>query len=361
MLELLAALVAIESPSADPASVARCGEEVAGAADRMLGCGPPERVVVDGTTHFRWQFGDVTRVALIGHLDTVWPAGTLARWPFTLDGDRATGPGAFDMKAGVVQALFALAALDDRDGVTLLLTADEELGSPTSRELIEATVAGARAALILEPGAGAGGALKTARKGVSNYEVVVHGRAAHAGLEPEKGLNASVELAHQVLALGGIARPEAGTTVTPTVLQGGTATNVVPARASVKVDVRALSIAEQTRVDGDIRALAPALAGARLEILGGPNRPPLEASASAALFAIAQECAAAVGVSALDGVEVGGGSDGNFTAALGVPTLDGLGAVGDGAHAEGEYVLVATMPGRAALLTALIRELLLRG
>ena len=193
---------------------------------------------------------------------------------------------------------------------------------------------------------------------MSNYELVADGRAAHAGLEPEKGLNATVEIAHQVLAFEAIARPTTGTTVTPTVMQGGTATNVVPAEARVKVDVRATSIAEQARVDTAIRALAPVVPGVGLEVLGGPNRPPLEASASAALFLRAQRCAAGLGLPALDGVEVGGGSDGNFTAAMGVPTLDGLGPVGDGAHAEGEYVLVDAMPQRAALLAALVRDLL---
>ncbi len=362
MLEVLAELVAIESPSADPDAVERCGDAVAAVAERLLGCGAPEKVVVDGTTHFRWRFGTgPTRVALVGHLDTVWPAGTLARWPFAIVDGRATGPGAFDMKAGIVQALFALSQLRDREGVTLLLTADEELGSTTSRELIEATVAGARAALILEPSAGEAGALKTARKGVSNYDLVAHGRAAHAGLEPEKGRNATVEIAHQVLALGAIARPDDGTTVTPTVLQSGTATNVVPAEARLKVDVRAASVAEQARVDAAVRALTPAVRGTRLEVLGGPNRPPLEAASSAELFAVAQKCAGALGLPPLEGIDVGGGSDGNFTAAVGVPTLDGLGPVGDGAHAEGEYVVLDAMPKRAALLTALVAELLLRG
>jgi glutamate carboxypeptidase len=358
MVALLEALVGIESPSADPAAVARCGEAVADAADRLLGCGAPERITVDGTTHFRWCFGETTKAVLVGHLDTVWPAGTLDRWPFTIEGDHATGPGAFDMKAGIVQALYALAELDDRDGVTLLLTADEEVGSPTSRQLIEDTVSGARAALILEPSAGPAGALKTARKGVSNYELVVHGRAAHAGLEPEKGRNATVEVAHQVLALGAVARPEAGTTVTPTVMHSGTVTNVVPAEARLMVDVRATSVAEQERVDGAMHALTAAVPGTVIDVLGGPNRPPLEPTASADLLALAQQCAADLGQPAVTGIEVGGGSDGNFTAAAGVPTLDGLGAMGDGAHAEGEYVLVHGMPERTALLAALIGAIL---
>jgi len=361
MVGLLRALVECESPSSEPEAVARCGLLVADAASELLGCGPPEAIDVDGTTHFRWRFSDApTRIALIGHIDTVWPAGTLARWPFTVEDGRATGPGAFDMKAGIVQALHALRALDDRSGVVLLLTADEELGSITSRALIEETVAGAVAALILEPSAGLNGALKTARKGVSNYDIRAHGRAAHAGLEPEKGVNATVEIASQVLALAGIARPDVGTTVTPTVLSAGTASNVVPAEARVQVDVRAASIAEQERVDRDIHTLVAAIPGAAIEMLGGPNRPPLERSSSAALFQVASDAAAAIGLPPLEGVEVGGGSDGNFTAAVGVPTLDGLGAVGDGAHAEGEFVVTATMPERAALLAGLISELLVR-
>jgi glutamate carboxypeptidase len=355
MIELLAALVAAESPSSEPAAVARCGALVAEAAVDLIG-EKPEEIEVGGHTHLRWRFGSgPTRVALIGHLDTVWPLGTLDRWPFSVSEGRATGPGAFDMKAGIVQLLYALARLDDLDGVAVLLTADEEIGSPTSRALIEDTARGARAALILEPSAG--GALKTARKGVSNYELVVHGRAAHAGLEPEKGANATLAIARHVLALDAIARPADGTTVTPTVLHSGTATNVVPAEARLKIDVRATSVAEQQRVDDAIRAL-PDVEGTRIEVIGGPNRPPLEAGASAELFERAQEQAAALGLAPLSAVEVGGGSDGNFTAAIGVPTLDGLGAVGDGAHAEGEYVELAAMPERTALLAALVADLL---
>jgi glutamate carboxypeptidase len=356
MVELLAALVEVESPSTEPAAVARCGAVLADATAALVGARPDE-VVVEGRTHFLWRFGSgPTRVALVGHLDTVWPLGTVGRWPFALSDGRATGPGAFDMKAGAVQLFHALRELDALDGVTVLLTADEELGSPTSRQLIEQTVTGARAALILEPSAG--GALKTARKGVSNYELVVHGRAAHAGLEPEKGANAAVELSHQVLALTAIALPEQGTTVTPTVVSAGTVTIVVPAEARVAVDVRASSIAEQQRVDDAIRALTARVDGTTLEVRGGPNRPPLELSSSADLYARAQRIAEDLDIGPLDGVAVGGGSDGNFTAAVGVPTLDGLGAVGDGAHAEGEYVVVDEMPRRAALLTALVSELL---
>jgi glutamate carboxypeptidase len=238
----------------------------------------------------------------------------------------------------------------------VLLTADEEIGSPSSRALIEDTAAGAGAALILEPSAGA--ALKTARKGVSNYRVTVHGRAAHAGLEPEKGANATVEMAFAVLAVSALARPRSGTTVTPTVLRSGTATNVVPAEAVLQVDVRTATPEEQARVDVALRGLIAAVPGTTIEVTGGPNRPPLPASASADLFERAQRIAQHLGQAPLTSIEVGGGSDGNFTAALGVPTLDGLGAVGGGAHAEGEHVVLAAIPERIALLAGLVTDLL---
>jgi glutamate carboxypeptidase len=355
MVDLLAALVAAESPSDAPAAVAGCARIVADAAVDLIG-EHPETVEVDGRTHLRWRFGGPTRVVLVGHLDTVWPLGTTKRWPFSVTDGQATGPGAFDMKAGVVQLLHALARLDDLDGVAVLLTGDEEIGSPSSRALIEETAAGARAALVLEPSAG--DALKTARKGVSNYQVTVHGRAAHAGLEPEKGANATVEMAFAVLAVHALAQPLLGTTVTPTVLRSGTATNVVPAEAELQVDVRTATPEEQARVDIAVRRLIAAVPGTTIKVSGGPNRPPLPATSSAGLFERAQRIADRLGQSPLRGIEVGGGSDGNFTAALGVPTLDGLGAVGGGAHAEGEHVVLAAMPDRVALVAGLVTDLL---
>jgi glutamate carboxypeptidase len=356
MVDLLAALVAVESPSSEPAAVLACARLVAEAGTDLLG-ETPEEIVVEGRTHLRWRFGAApTRVVLVGHIDTVWPLGTTDRWPFSVTDGVATGPGAFDMKAGIVQLFHALARVDDRDGIVVVLTADEELGSPTSRALIEDAARGAAAALILEPSAGS--ALKIARKGVSTYEVLAHGRAAHAGLEPEKGANAAVAIAHVVVGLAAMAKPADGTTVTPTVVRAGTATNVVPAEASVQVDVRAATAAEQERVDIAFRRLASSVPDTTLEVRGGPNRPPLPTTSSADLFARAQRLAADLGLAPLEGVEVGGGSDGNFTAALGVPTLDGLGAVGAGAHAEGEHVILAAMPERVALLAALITDLL---
>jgi glutamate carboxypeptidase len=280
------------------------------------------------------------------------------RWRRDVRDGVATGPGVFDMKAGIVQGLHALARLEDRDGVAFLLTADEEIGSPTSRALVEDTARGAEAALVLEPSAGA--ALKTARKGVSNYEIVVHGRAAHAGLEPEKGANATVAVAQVVLAVAAMNAPDIGTTVTPTVVRGGTATNVVPAEVVVHVDVRTATPEEQERVHVAMALLTTDVPGTSAEVLGGPNRPPLPPAASAELFGLAQTISADLGLPPLESADVGGGSDGNFTAALGVPTLDGLGAVGGGAHAEDEHVVVDTMEGRVALTARLVTHILWR-
>jgi glutamate carboxypeptidase len=354
MLADLEGMVAIESPSDDLAATAACAAHATALAQRLLG-EAAERCVADGRVHLRWTFGQ-PRVLVLGHLDTVWPTGTVARWPFAVDDGKATGPGAFDMKAGVIQGLHALTQLERLDGVCVLLTTDEEIGSPSSRGLIEETARGLDATLVLEPSAA--GALKIGRKGVSNYVLHVTGRASHAGLEPEKGVNALVEMATQVLAISELARPAVGTTVTPTVATAGTAANVVPATASVALDVRAETGAEQDRVDAALRALRPAVEGARVRLEGAINRPALPVSASESLFARAQVLAGDLGLPPLEGRSVGGASDGNFTAGLGVPTLDGLGGVGDGAHAEGEHVVVAAMPERAALVAALLRELL---
>ncbi|MEU1973104.1 M20 family metallopeptidase [Microbacterium sp. NPDC019599] len=349
-------LVECESPSADAVALARSADEVAALGEELLGVAP-ERITLDGTPHMRWRFGAQTRVLLVAHHDTVWPLGTLARLPFEVVDGRLTGPGCFDMKAGLVMALHAVASLDDRDGVTLLVTGDEELGSPSSRGLIESTARDAHAALVLEASAD-GGALKLERKGTSWYEVSITGRAAHAGLEPEKGVNATVELARQVLAVAALAKTGLGTTVTPTVAQSGSTTNTVPASSSFTVDVRATTMAELERVDAAMRALQPVIPGAGLDLRGGINRPPLEASASAGLFATAERLAAELGLGPVEGTSVGGASDGNFTAGIGVPTLDGLGAVGGGAHAEDEHVLVAELAPRTQLLARLVAEVL---
>ncbi len=348
------ALVGCESPSDDLAATSACLDVVAELTRERI-ADADARVtehVIDGRRHLVWAFGGPTQVLLVGHCDTVWPLGTLDRWPFAVQGDRATGPGIFDMKAGLVQMIHALAALDDRTGVTMVVTSDEELGSATSRELIEREAAGARAAIVLE--ASAGGAVKTARKGASLYRLEVTGRAAHAGLEPEAGVNATVEAAHQILAIAALGDAAAGTTVIPTATRSGRTTNTVPDSASIAVDARATDRAEQRRVDEALRALTPVVAGAGLTLHGGINRPPLDRESSAGLFATAVRLATRLGLDPLRGVSVGGASDGNFTAGVGTPTIDGFGAVGDHAHAEGEWASVSAMSERAALLAALI-------
>ncbi|HEY7045385.1 MAG TPA: M20 family metallopeptidase [Nocardioidaceae bacterium] len=350
-------LVECESPSEDLAAVARSADVVARIGTAHLGVAP-EYLVRDGRTHLRWRLGDgESRVLLVGHHDTVWPLGSLAAHPWSVEEGIMRGPGCFDMKTGLAMAFHAVAALDRRDGMTVLVTGDEELGSPGSRTLIEEEARLVSAALVLEASAG-GGALKTERKGVSLYDVRVIGRAAHAGLEPELGVNATVELAHQSLAVAALSDPAAGTTVTPTAARSGTTSNTVPAVASFSVDVRARSVAEQARVDAGMRALRPVLPGATLEVTGGPNRPPLEASASEALLERARAVARRHGLAEPVGTAVGGASDGNFTAGVGTATLDGLGAIGGGAHAEDEHVLVDALPARAALLEALVADLL---
>ena len=354
LLDDIGELVSCESPTADVDAVTRCADLVDALASRRIDA-KADRVMVQGRPHLRWQFGK-PRVLLIGHLDTVWPLGTLARWPFEIDGDRMTGPGVFDMKTGLVQLFAALQAQDDLDGVGILVTSDEEVGSTTSQELIEVTCRGVRAALVLEPSSD--GALKVARKGVGMFTVEVQGRAAHAGLEPHNGINATVEMAGQILAIAALARPEIGTTVTPTVLASGTTSNTVPATAALSVDVRAETTAEMRRVEEALQSLSPQLPGAAVKTLARSVRSPLERAMSAELFERVNRYAAELGLPALEGVAVGGGSDGNITAGLGVPTLDGLGAVGANAHAEGEWASTSALPQRTAIVAALVRDLL---
>lgn len=350
-------LVTCESPSTESAALARSAAVTGAQGARMLGV-EPEQVIVDGRTHLRWRLGDgPARVLLLGHHDTVWPVGTLETIPWSLAGDVARGPGCFDMKAGLVLIFHALRALGDLRGVTVLISADEEIGSPTAATLIEEEARTCDAVLVAEPSA-TGGALKVARKGVAHYELEIQGRAAHAGLEPENGINATVEAARQVLAVAGLADASAGTTVTPTLLSAGTAVNTVPESGRLSIDSRALRRAEQDRVEAALRALAPHLPGARLGLTTRIRVPPMEATLSSGLFRRAGQVAAALGIAEPRGAAVGGGSDGNKTAALGVPTLDGLGPVGGGAHAADEHVVISELPRRAALLAGLVSTII---
>jgi glutamate carboxypeptidase len=358
LLTDLARLVEVESPSHDLAALDASAAELADLIEQRLGS-RPHLIATDAGPIVHWSAGGTPRVLVLGHHDTVFPLGTLARRPFTVADGRATGPGVFDMKAGIVQAVHAVASLVDRSGVEILMTPDEEVGSDASRELLEARAQACGRVLVLEPSAD-GGALKTARKGVGTFEVVVHGKASHAGLEPEKGINSLVAAAELIGTIATFGDPARATTVTPTMATSGTAENVVPAETRVRVDVRIELPEEQHRLDramADLAAAGTSVAGATVEILGGLNRPPMHWSASSTLFPIAEEAAAAIGLTDLRGVGVGGGSDGNFTAALGIPTLDGLGAVGGGAHADHEYVVVDTMVERTRLLAELISRL----
>jgi glutamate carboxypeptidase len=349
MLDDLRTLVEVESPSLDLEALTTSAQAVAAVIERRLG-GRAVLVESDTGPHVRWSGGGDPRVLVLGHHDTVFPRGTLDRRPFTVADGMATGPGVFDMLGGLVQGIHGLATLEDRSGVELLVTADEEVGSRSSRALVEERARACGAVLVLE-GAAEGGALKIGRKGCGTFRVTVEGRASHAGLEPEAGVNALLEAAHQALDIAELARPDLGTSVTPTVVSAGTTDNVVPATARLTVDVRVETEAEASRVEAAFAALRPHLEGARLTVQGEVDRPPMTTSASAELFTLATELLPGV-----EGASVGGGSDGNFTAALGVPTLDGLGAVGGGAHADHEHLVVDAMAERAHLVAGLVRQ-----
>jgi len=355
MISDVGRLVNVESPSRDLDALRTSAHTLSELLVDRLGSAP---IVIEGSNgpHVHWTGGGRPRVLIIGHHDTVFPLGALAARPFTVSNGKATGPGVFDMKGGIVQAIHGVAALADRSGVEILISADEEIGSGSSRDLIVERAQDCGAVLVLEPSAD-GGALKTARKGTGTYELLVRGRAAHAGLEPEKGINALIEASHQILRIAEFGDASIGTTVTPTVSSVGTADNVVPAEARVLVDCRVEKISEFDRVDALFRALQPVLPGASLEVLGGFNRPPMPSSASAWLYPLAEEVVRDLGLPPVVGVAVGGGSDGNFTAAAGVATLDGLGAVGGGAHADHEWIDVDVMPTRALLIAGLVERL----
>ena len=306
--------------------------------------------------------GGNNRILLLGHFDTVWDLGTLKSMPFREQEGKLLGPGVLDMKTGIAQMLFAIDALRSVRGnlprpVTVLLVTDEEVGSESSRKITERIAKDCVAVLVLEPSFGPHGALKTARKGVGDYTIRVHGKAAHAGLDPKKGANAILELSRQLLRIEKFSDPAKGITVNPGVIDGGTRTNVVPAEASCQIDARITMLAQGAALDRKFRSLKAVNKSCRIDIEGGINRPPLERSqAVAKLFALAQKVGAESGLK-LKEAAVGGGSDGNFTAAVGIPTLDGLGAVGEGAHAINESVLIDQLIPRTVLLARLIEEI----
>lgn len=361
MLARLGELVRHESPSRDKPALDGLARVLAA---RLGAIGAEVSLIAnpEGGDHVRACWGasgpaaDEPPALVLGHFDTVWPRGTLEGLPFRVEDGRAHGPGSYDMKASLVLLEFAVAAIRARGlatprPVVALLTSDEEIGSPRSRAAIEDEARRAGYVLVLEPPL-PGGHLKTARKGVGRFRLVAEGRPAHAGVEPEKGISAVVELAHQVLGLQALNDPASGTTVNVGVVRGGTVPNVVPAEATAEIDVRATTMDEARRTEAALLGLSPILEGARVRVEGGFNRPPMERTpAVASLYAQVRDIGRALGLDLGEGA-TGGGSDGNFTAALGVPTLDGLGVPGDGAHAEHEHILIASLPERAALLAA---------
>lgn len=348
MVDSLAELVTCESPSSDPAALSRCAEILAGIAGEVTG--RPVTLDDQGQSPVLHIGERSAPIVLLGHLDTVHPLGTLKEFPFERRDGRIWGPGVLDMKAGLVQALFAM-SLADTDQVCLVVTADEEVGSPSSRPLIERLARNARAVLVLE--ASSSGRLKTARKGVSSYQLHFSGRSAHAGLEPQRGANACVAMAGAVLDAASLANQATATTVTPTVASAGITANTVPDRASLTIDVRAVTTAEQQRIDEALRRLPARVDGVLVEVAGGINRPPLQAVASAQLFTVALRACRELGLASVGEEHVGGGSDGNFAAAVGAQVLDGLGAVGEGPHTQTEWISETALAERAALLARL--------
>jgi glutamate carboxypeptidase len=365
MLSLLRHMVEIESPSDDKAAVDRMGAFLAEAFERLGGQVTFYPQELAGN-HLKAEFaggasgGSGRPVLLLGHFDTVWPMGTLAKMPFQIKDGRAFGPGVYDMKAGIAMMIFALWALKESGAahrpVTILLDTDEEVGSTTGRPIVEATAKDCEAVLVLEPSQGPQGHLKTSRKGVGDVTIRVRGRASHSGVDFEKGRSAIVELARQLLEIVKFTDLSRGITVNPGVIQGGTRSNVIAAEAWAEVDLRIARAADAAELEKKFAALKPVDPECSIELSGGINRPPMERTeGTVRLFGLAKEIAAGMGWK-VDESSTGGGSDGNFTSALGIPTLDGLGALGEGAHASNESVVVQELPQRTALLTALIQS-----
>jgi glutamate carboxypeptidase len=347
-------LVELQSPSEDLAACARVVDLAVAIAARNLQ--EPARVTEAGGRPVFWWGSDKPEVVLLCHLDTVWPIDSyLPLW--RVEGDQIFGPGIFDMKAGFLQAMYAIKEIPNASQkIALVGTTDEEIGSHASRQLIEDLARSAKATLVFE--SSIDDTVKIGRKGTSMYRITVHGRAAHAGLEPEKGINATTEISKIVLAMAALENSEHGTTVVPTVMQSGSTTNTVPATATLDIDARSFLAAELVRIDEAIKSLKPSHPEARIEIVGGINRPPLEHAATAELYATIEKVASNLGMPPVGNVSVGGASDGNIAAAVGGRVLDGLGASGYGAHAAHEHIFASRIETRIALIAGFIKELI---
>jgi glutamate carboxypeptidase len=374
LLETIQALVMLESPTHNKAAVDACGRELQ---RRLEAIGARVTRVPQETAgdHLRAEFtsrprgsgAEPRQILMLGHFDTVWDVGQIRTMPVREVDGRLHGPGVYDMKAGIALGMLAARALAEVPAagsgippaayrLVMLWTTDEETGSDTSRALIEEEARRSAAVLVLEPSL-PGGALKTARKGCGDFELVVRGVPAHAGIDPSRGASAIHELARQILRIEALQDPSRGVTLNVGVVHGGTRANVVAAESRASIDVRVPSMADAEQVRAALAGLRPELPGTSLELRGGINRPPLERTdAVTRLYQVARDLSAELGRGLGEG-STGGGSDGNFTAAVGAPTLDGLGAVGDGAHALHEHVVVADLPWRAALLASLVKHL----
>jgi glutamate carboxypeptidase len=356
VIAMIRQMVECESPSDDPQALARFNELLADTLSGEASCRP-------SGTHLICVFdlpGRKTgQVMALGHADTVWPLGALRTMPFREADGRLWGPGVLDMKAGVAIFVFAMRALRElaipvAHRVMLQMNSDEETGSKTSRALTEKNARRSRAVLVLEPGTGLSGKLKTARKGIGDYRIQVRGIAAHAGVDFEKGASAVVELARQIDRIAALTDLRRGITVNPGVMAGGTRSNVIAESAEAHVDIRVPRLRDAAPLDKKFRALRPFDKRCSIEVTGGLNRPPMERTSGVrGLFSLARNAARDLGID-LEESATGGGSDGNFTAALGVPTLDGLGAVGEGAHAAHESILTERIADRIALLARLV-------
>ena len=363
LLSDLKAMVEMESPSSDKAALDHLAEFLASRLEH-LGGHAQIHSAAGGGNHVQADFPGVTDnkpVLLLGHIDTVWDIGTLKQMPFRISNGRVWGPGVLDMKAGIAIALHAMALLREHQNphppVRMLFVSDEETGSHVSRAITQKLALESQAVLVLEPGQGLDGAVKTSRKGVGVYEIKVTGEAAHAGVDPGQGASAIHELAHQIQTISTFTDLQRGMNVNVGLIRGGTRSNVIAADAWAEVDVRVKTAADGKEIEHKMKSLRPRDSRCKLEVIGQINRPPMERTEKGiALYRKAAQVAQSLGFK-VDEQSTGGGSDGNFTAALGVPTLDGLGAVGEGAHATNESILLDQIAPRTALVAGLIASL----